>query len=672
MECDDTIAERLLETAIGLGAKGFRIFPLQVDQKSPAHDGWQAQATTDPTRIDELWRDPFGEVIPYNVGVATGAGLTVLDVDVKDGRQGLESLEDLKSRLGLDDQTLTVRTPSGGLHLYFDSTGFAVGNSASRIGQALDIRGEGGLVVGPGSTVGDGGYTIERDISIKPIAPWFAQLCGVHAQKPRSSDPLVELDTPEAIERAKAWLRNEAPHVVAGSGNGDHTGYVVACRLKDFGISEHEIVALCLEHFDDEKAHPPQGAVFWELKASNAYRHGQSAPGISHAMADFEVEELEQPVLGSDPGTASSRLRPDGALLAFDTDEALAFRAETKRPYLIKGFLSAGTMSMLFGTTNVGKTFVMLDMAFHVALGRSWNGRRTVKSPVIYVAAEGTYDIYDRMAAWLQHHNASAKDAWLTIVPAPLDLRTNTADLKRVIELVKSKIAQRQSNAPPLVVIDTYSRVMAGGDENGTVDSGTVVKHLDAIRFATGAHVAIVHHSGKDVERGSRGSTVVPFAADTELELRNGELRTKKQRAMSKEADPIPYTLKTIGLGLDDEGDEITSCVVLYGAAAEMAAGDGAPQLTSREAAWLELLDAGIGDMAEEKGVHVSQFHFTENAARSIFARGHDTDIHPAGALNRTTVVARLSALARKNVVNKVGRNQWVMADVNAVKVMSV
>lgn len=402
----ESVAERLLATAIGLGRKGFRVFPIEVDAKRPAHEGWQKQATTDPVKIDRLWRDPFGAAIPYNVGVATGAGVVVLDVDVKAGRGGLENLEDLKTRFGLDDETLTVRTPSGGLHLYFNSTGFSIGNSVSRIAPGLDVRGEGGLVVGPGSTVGDAAYTVEREAPMKPIAPWFAQLCGVHSERPRTSDPLVELDTLEAIERAITWLRGEAPHVVADSGNGDHTGYTIACRLKDFGISEHEIVALCLEHFDGDKSHPPQGAEFWEVKAANAYQHGRSAPGVLHPMADFEVVELEQP--------ASAGPKPD-----WPVAEPPRRRDPAQIParrWIVGNTFARNFTSGIIAPGGMGKTQFAIQVALAVATGRSDIIGRPVleRTPVWYWNQEDDMDELDRrLAAAMQHFGVSWADTEL-------------------------------------------------------------------------------------------------------------------------------------------------------------------------------------------------------------------------------------------------------------------
>lgn len=641
-----SLAETLKNHALSLAKRGFRVFPLEIDGSTPAFEGWQAKASSDPSVVEQLWTGPTGESVPFNIGVLTGNGLTVLDVDTKKGRGGGGSLEILLM-LGLNDETFTVRTKSGGKHLYFDSGSTLLRNSVGHLAPGLDVRSEGGYVVGPGSTVGAQGYAIENDLPVAPIDDWFAKRCGEARVKGETVQPLVELDTPDAIARATDWLRNEAPLVVADSGNGDMTAYKVACHVKDFGLSEHECLALILEVFDEVKAHPPQGHEVWERKVENAYRHGLSAPGVRSPMADFEVEALDP---RQDVATIT---RPDGALPEFDTQQSIAFRAQAKRPYVIKGFLGAGMMSLLFGTTNVGKTFVMLDVAMHVATGRAWNGRKVAQSPVIYIAAEGTFDIHDRVAAWVAHHGIDPASSWLTLVPCPVDLRSNTADLKRIIELVRRKMAQYDSPAPPLVVIDTYSRAMAGGDENATTDVGLVVKHLDAIRYATGAHVAIVHHSGKDASKGSRGSSVLPYAVDTEIELHEGEMRMVKQRAGAK-ADTIPYSLKTIGLGRDDEGDDITSCVAMYGAAVEMGEPGEPEGMTKEQIRWIDTLAEGVEALASEAGNPVTEHRFTWQNAAAIWGG--------TPKMSRQSAERRLRTLATKMQLHDLKRNQWVMA----------
>jgi hypothetical protein len=113
-------------------------------------------AASDPEGIRNLWpqyRSANG------VGISTGApsGVWGLDVDVKDGHQGDETLHDLEREHGELPVTVEVLTPTGGTHLYFkyDSR---VHSSAGMIGDGLDVRSDGGYLVAPGSR-----YTDERE-----------------------------------------------------------------------------------------------------------------------------------------------------------------------------------------------------------------------------------------------------------------------------------------------------------------------------------------------------------------------------------------------------------------------------------------------------------------------------------------------------------------------------
>lgn len=148
----------MLDHALALAAQGFRVFPLRPMGRTPMKTGWQTAATSDAERVREAWWDPvMGVAQPFNVGIATGHGLVVLDIDVKHGKDGERALRLLEMLNDTLPATMTVRTPSGGRHLYFRAPR-PVGNSVQRIAEGVDLRGEGGLVVGPGSEVMEGTY----------------------------------------------------------------------------------------------------------------------------------------------------------------------------------------------------------------------------------------------------------------------------------------------------------------------------------------------------------------------------------------------------------------------------------------------------------------------------------------------------------------------------------
>lgn len=145
----------MINHALELAATfGFRILPVNSPlmgapdaSKRPLIAAWQHAATTDPDKIT-AW---FRKWPQANIGVATGAGskVYVLDVDLK--TDGIASFERLKADLELPP-TLTARSGSGGYHYYFRHPLKAeIGNSTSKLGPGLDIRGDGGFVVAPPS-----------------------------------------------------------------------------------------------------------------------------------------------------------------------------------------------------------------------------------------------------------------------------------------------------------------------------------------------------------------------------------------------------------------------------------------------------------------------------------------------------------------------------------------
>ncbi|RUT28369.1 AAA family ATPase [Arsenicitalea aurantiaca] len=257
--------------------------------------------------------------------------------------------------------------------------------------------------------------------------------------------------------------------------------------------------------------------------------------------------------------------------------------------YVIKGLLDQGAMSVVYGPSNSGKTFLALDLAFHVAANMPWRTRRVAGGTVLYLAAEGGNGIANRMVALRRRLDRTAVP--LALRRAGLDLLHPDADLPRLIELAG---AISTGNPLRLLVIDTLSRVIAGGDENGPVDMTAFVANVDKLRQATGAHVLVVHHTGKDLARGARGHNSLRAATDTEIEVQLDEAGTRvaavtKQRD-HQGGDTFSFALETVSLGKDQDGEEVTSCVVV---AAETA--DDAEALPSREVCrqMLKVIDEG-------------------------------------------------------------------------------
>lgn len=159
----NAIAVALYEQALLLASWGLPVFPLKFGAKTPALQNFSSRASCCPDAIRNMWFPPMeNSPAPFNIGIATGNGLFVVDIDDKNGKQGSVSWAALERQYGASPPTFTVRTPSGGRHLYFRADpGLWIPNSAGKLGVGIDIRGEGGYVVGPGSVLDGRQYVRE-------------------------------------------------------------------------------------------------------------------------------------------------------------------------------------------------------------------------------------------------------------------------------------------------------------------------------------------------------------------------------------------------------------------------------------------------------------------------------------------------------------------------------
>ena len=128
------------------------MLPVRVTKtvKRPLLREWQKRASSDPERVAFWWRRLRGAYI----GVATGNGFVAIDVDPRHGGEVDPAWP----------ETLTVRTRSGGWHLYYRTDG-EVRNSAGKLAPGVDVRGDGGMVVGPPSP----GWAWDNDLPMATI-----------------------------------------------------------------------------------------------------------------------------------------------------------------------------------------------------------------------------------------------------------------------------------------------------------------------------------------------------------------------------------------------------------------------------------------------------------------------------------------------------------------------
>ncbi|MCW0206022.1 MAG: bifunctional DNA primase/polymerase [Achromobacter sp.] len=157
-----------VDSALAYATRGLPVFPvLLIDgKKIPGTPHGYKDATTDRERIAEWWAARPAALIGMPTGRQTG--MVVLDIDVKNGAHGWDSLEELGA-LPLP-HTPHAHTPNGGCHVYFQAPAWTVRCSAGKIGAGLDIRADGGSIILPAA---GGRYRWDPHLSLDavPLAP---------------------------------------------------------------------------------------------------------------------------------------------------------------------------------------------------------------------------------------------------------------------------------------------------------------------------------------------------------------------------------------------------------------------------------------------------------------------------------------------------------------------
>lgn len=235
-----------------------------------------------------------------------------------------------------------------------------------------------------------------------------------------------------------------------------------------------------------------------KLASATGLGRAQAGRQLAVAREQFRLDTLRRAKMGDQPQASLA-------------DDVLT----------IDHLLCAGTLSELVGDPGSGKSFVALDAACSIALGRHFaadpasprTGKRTeVQGPGIYVAGEGGAGQPDRVAAWCRYRGID-----------PAQLQASFYLVRRAVQLgdvtdMAELTAIAKNIGAVLVVIDTRARSSAGLGENEASDQGLAIKNIDTLIAATSAAVLTVHHTARGTNHG-RGSTAWFGAVQTSLRI---------------------------------------------------------------------------------------------------------------------------------------------------------
>ena len=483
---------------------GIPVFPAGLDKRPLVK--WKEWAAPDAAKI-------AATEFPM-IGMPTGAasGFVVLDVDKKNDVDGLASL----AALGIDPWKLSsvvTATPSGGYHFWFKSPQDAVRNSAGKIASGVDVRGEGGYVIVPGSP-GYQWYSPSTDLNAAPYWPdVFANLLKSEASVlPPTALTFVQIG--QGIPWASSALTSECQNVRAAmNGTRNSTlntaAFNVGRKVGAGYLALEEAEKSLFKAAEDVGLVQEDGAAAVRKTITSGINAGRKVPHHpchkGHKVTNTPLSPLNAGVLQSDIPKR---------IVTISTAAQLQATVFEPVKWVIPEFVPEG-LTILAGAPKLGKSWLCLDIALAVSSGGECLGAPCNEGAVLYCALEDNHRrLQDRLQKIAPFQN------W----PAQFQYSTQWPRLDEGGELAIAQWLDENLSAR-LVIIDTLAVVKPSGNASQSAyDRDTnALRGLHQLAASRGVSIIIVTHTRKaeaddpfDKVSGTLGLTGV---ADTTLVL---------------------------------------------------------------------------------------------------------------------------------------------------------
>jgi len=509
--------------------------------KAPADGRWTTRQYDHTETLERAQRERL------NLGVRLPADVVVLDVDPRHFPDGTNSLDKLVADTGIDlsaaPHVLTGNLNTPGHHYYFRKPAGAVLLESIEGYAGLEFKSLGRQVVAAGSVHPTGG-----------LYEWAAD-----------SPPLADMpDLPSnVLKMARRPERTAAP----SSDAGELTPELLAKTLEqldpcDFGKKQHErwkeLMMACHYATDGEGR---QEFIDWCMGDSEYADqdwivgrrwdslHVNRDQKITTATLRMYLQEVGGDIASPDPEDDFDVWEDDGTVEAESSRWRFLSIDEVERlpppKWLVQGVLVEASIAAIYGPPESCKSFLAVDMAMAIASGMDWHGRTVERGGVLYIAAEGAPGLGKRMRAWKVNRGAQGRAFQLHLMRDELNLAAEKdGGVRAFVQAVTDELGPLR-----LIVIDTLNQTAAGADENSAKDMGRYIASMKKLRDATGAAVVVVHHSGKDVSKGMRGSTALLGAMDTTVEVERStdghsiKVAVHKQKDAEREG-PMRFNLE--------------------------------------------------------------------------------------------------------------------------------
>jgi AAA domain len=188
-------------------------------------------------------------------------------------------------------------------------------------------------------------------------------------------------------------------------------------------------------------------------------------------------------------------------------------------------------------------------------MGQDWFGRRVMPGGVIFLAAERAALVKRRLAAFRLYHGIA--DLPLKVFSGSIDLRTNRTQAHGIVNYIQ-RWRDEEGVETKLIIGDTTSKLLFGGDENSPKDMGGFINNVSHIQEGSGAHFLLVHHIPHEQNRmRGHGPTI---RAENNAGIRTATIEKNND---GEEGDQITFNLESFDLGSDPETGEVTTAPIV-------------------------------------------------------------------------------------------------------------
>ena len=435
-----------------------------IDKVPRTKNGFK-DASADPETVEGLFlKSKLGPRQEWGVGVCPGpGGYIVLDVDVKGGATGLQDLKHLEEKLGKLPPAMTVKTASGGFHLWFRRPdGGHIGNG--NLAPGVEVRCDAGFVVAPGVS-----------------SPWGSWQRDPDSLRLSETPPLPQAWADSLDQKREDGSRQPiADKLTVGS---RHAGLLrVGGAMRRQGANYDEIHA-ALTTMNETRCDPPK-----------------PQSDIDALVADIVDRYTPNP----DP-TSNLEKSVDAPLLPFETLGEMIRRVEAagERKYLIRGIWPADAYGVHAAEMKAQKTWNGLDLAVSVASGTPWLNHFPIDTPgsvIVFIGEGGAGSIVRRINAICASRDLKPEDLPITIcarAPKIRDAGHMQAFTDKVEEL-----------KPALVIIDPLYLSAAGGKTTDVYAMGELLERPQHICETHGTALMVIAHYNRNKSQTGAASRI--------------------------------------------------------------------------------------------------------------------------------------------------------------------